>query len=108
MSAVIESNVSSVRYVIHSTDMISDVRISDMLSIQTRNSVYEFFMIDPVRAYGLVRGGAIGNSAIAAFICTPNMILVPGSKVRLLIETVKGVRYVTTSTVRTIKCLRSE
>ena len=84
-----------------------DVRISDVLSIQTRNSVYEFFMIDPVRAYGLVRGGAIGSSAIAAFICTP-ITLIPGSKVRLLIDSAKGVRYVTTSTVRTIKCLRSE
>ena len=107
MFAVGKRRGSPMRCEIHLTAVLRDVRVSDMLSIHTRNSVYEFFMIDPVRAYGLVRGGAIGTSALEAFICMP-LTLGPGLRVRLLIESASGVRYVTTSTVRTIKCLRSD
>ena len=91
---------------VRSADIKCDVRVSDVLSIQTRNSVYEFFVIDPVRAYGLVTGGVVGECVIEAF-CTP-ATLGPGSKLRLLIETAKGVRFITTSTIKTIKHLRSE
>ena len=83
----------------------SGLRIADVLTIHTRNSVYEFFVIDPVRAYGMVKGGAIGKCAKSAFLCQPIM-LSPGSKVRLLIETAKGIRYITTSTIKTINRLR--
>jgi hypothetical protein len=88
-----------------SIEMTSDVCISDVLTIYTRNSVYEFFVIDPVRAYGLVKGGALGTCAKAAFICQPT-VLTAGSKARLLIETATGQRYITTSTIKTINRLR--
>ena len=89
------------------TEITCDMRISDMLSIHTRNSVYEFFIIDPVRAYGLVKGGVVGQCATEAFFCTPAAVN-PGSKLRLLIETGEGLRFITTSTIKTIRHLRSE
>ena len=79
----------------------SDLRISDVLTIHTRHSVYEFFVIDPVRGYGLVKGGSIGRHAMEAFFCEP-VVLSPGVKMRLLLQTSKGPRYITTSTVTTI------
>ena len=92
---------------VQSTAITSDIRVSDVLSIHTRNSVYEFFVIDPVRAYGLVKGGAVGPCATEAFFCRP-ATLDPGSKLRLLIETRQGLRFITTSTIETVKHLRSE
>jgi len=88
-------------------EITSDIRVSDVLSIHTRNSVYEFFVIDPVRAYGLVKGGAVGQCATEAYFCQP-VTLDRGSKLRLLIETKKGLRFITTSPIETIKHLRSE
>ena len=92
---------------VQSAEITSDIRVSDVLSIHTRNSVYEFFVIDPVRAYGLVKGGAVGQCATEAFFCQP-VSLDPGSKLRLLIETKNGLRFITTSKIETIKHLRSE
>ena len=92
---------------VQSAEITSNIRVSDVLSIHTRNSVYEFFVIDPVRAYGLVKGGVVGKCATEAFFCTP-VTLDPGSKLRLLVETRKGLRFITTSTITVIKHLRSE
>jgi hypothetical protein len=91
---------------IHGATITYDMRVSDMLSIHTRNSVYEVFVIDPVRAYGLVRGGVVGQCATEAFFCR-RATLDPGSKLRLLIETAEGLRFITTSKIETIKHLRS-
>ena len=90
-----------------SAEIASGIRVSDVLSIHTRNSVYEIFVIDPVRAYGLVKGGAVGQCATEAFFCQPATPH-PGSKLRLLIETKKGLRFITTSKIETVKHLRSE
>jgi hypothetical protein len=92
---------------VQTAEITSDIRVSDVLSIHTRNSVYDFFVIDPVRAYGLVMGGVVGQCATGAFFCSP-ATLDPGSKLRLLVETSKGLRYITTSTITLIKHLRSE
>ena len=91
---------------VRSTEVNCDIRVSDVLSIYTRNSVYEFFVIDPVRSYGLVKGGVVGECALEAF-CRP-ATLDRVSKLRFVIETAKGIRFVTTSTIETIKHLRSE
>ena len=88
-------------------EVTSDIQVSDVLSIHTRNSVYEFFVIDPVRAYGLVKGGAVGRCATEAYFCQP-VSLNPGAKLRLLIETKIGLRFITTSKIEMIKHLRSE
>jgi len=92
---------------VQSAEITSDIRVSDVLSIHTRNSVYEFFVIDPVRAYGLVKGGVVGQCATEAFFCTP-ATLDPGSKLVLLVATANGLRFITTSRIETIKHLRSE
>ena len=92
---------------VKSAEVTCDIRVSDVLSIYTRNSVYEFFVIDPVRAYGLVKGGVVGLCATEAFFSQP-VTLDPGSKLRLLIETRQGLRCITTSRIETIKHLRSE
>ena len=88
-------------------EITCDIRVSDVLSIHTRNSVYEFFVIDPVRAYGLVKGGVVGQRATEASFCSP-ATLDPGSKLRLLIETRNGLRFIITSKIETVKHLRSE
>ena len=92
---------------VKSAEITGDIRVSDVLSIYTRNSVYEFFVIDPVRAYGLVKGGVVGQRATEAFFCQP-VTLDPGSNLRLLIETRNGLRFITTSKIETVKHLRSE
>ena len=92
---------------VESTEITSDIRVSDVLSIHTRNSVYEVFVIDPVQAYGLVKGGAVGPCAVEAFFCGL-VTLDCGSKLRLLIETRQGLRFIITSTIKTVKHLRSE
>jgi hypothetical protein len=92
---------------VQAAEVTCGLRVSDVLTIRTRNSMYEFFVIDPVRAYGLLKGGVVGQCATEAFFCTPTT-LDPGSKARLLIETRTGLRYITTSTIRSVKHLRSE
>lgn len=49
----------------------------------------------------------VGRCATEAFFCQP-VELDPGSKLRLLIETKNGLRFITTSKIETIKHLRSE
>jgi len=84
-----------------------EIRISDRLFIHTRNSVYEFFVIDPLRAYGIVRGGIIGKHAVRAFLCWPSSLKL-GSKVSLFVESKGGLRFITTSTITILRHLRSE
>ena len=84
-----------------------EIRISDRLFIHTRNSVYEFFVIDPLRAYGIVRGGIIGKHAVYAFLCWPDSLKL-GSKASLFVESKGGLRFITTSTITTLRHLRSE
>ena len=82
-----------------------DLQISDVLCIHTRHSVYEFFVIDPVRVYGMVKGGVVGKSAQAAFSCAS---LATGAKAQLLIELPAGLRFITTSPIVSLRHFRSE
>ena len=87
------------------TESTCKMRISDRLFIHTRNSVYEFFVIDPLRAYGLVRGGIIGKRGVRAFIYRPDSLKL-GSKASLFVESKGGLRFITTSTITSVKHLR--
>ena len=89
------------------TESTGEIRISDRLLIHTRNSVYEFFVIAPLRAYGIVRGGIVGNRAVRAFLNRPYSLKL-GSKASLFVESKGGLRFITTSTITTLKHLRSE
>ena len=83
-----------------------DVRVSDILWIHTRHSLYEFFVIDPVKAYGVVKGGVLGTAAKEGFLCLP-LSLAVGSRAELLIESAKGSRYVTTSPITSVRHFRT-
>jgi hypothetical protein len=89
------------------TESTCEIRISDRLFIHTRRSVYEFFVIDPSRAYGIVRGGIIGERAVRAFLYRPSLLKL-GSKASLFVESIAGLRFITTSTITSLKHLRSE
>jgi len=81
--------------------------LADILWIHTRHSLYEFFVIDPVKMYGVVKGGVLGASAIEAFVCHPTSLM-PGRKAQLMIESPKGNRDITTSPISYVKHFRSE
>ena len=83
-----------------------DVRVSDILWIHTRHSLYEFFVIDPVKVYGMVKGGVLGSGAKEGFLCLP-LSLAVGSRAELLIESRKGARYLTTSPITSVRHFRS-
>jgi hypothetical protein len=82
-------------------------RISDMVSIHTKNSVYFFMVIDPVRAYGLAAGGVIGSRPSETFVCPPTS-LKPGCKAKLLVQTASGSRFITTSTITRVELLKND
>src|SRR5215204_4354145 len=90
-----------------STESTCEIRISDRLFIHTRNSVYEFFVIDPLRAYGIITGGVIGTNAVRAFLCRPGSLKL-GSKASLYVESKDGLRFITTSRITMLRHLRSE
>ena len=93
-------------YEVQAGEVGCDVRVSDILWIHTRHSVYEFFVIDPVKAYGVVKGGVLGTAAKEGFLCLP-LSLAIGSRAELLIESSKGAaRYLTTSPITSVRHFR--
>ena len=93
-------------YEVQAGEVCCDVRVSDILWIHTRHSLYEFFVIDPVKVYGIVKGGVLGSGAKEGFLCLP-LSLAVGSRVELLIESAKGARYLTTSPITSVRHFRS-
>jgi hypothetical protein len=85
----------------------SNIRVSDILWIRTRHSLYEFFVIDPVKVYGVVKGGVLGAATKEAFLCLP-LSLAVGLRAELLIESAKGARYLTTSPITSVRHFRNE
>ena len=94
-------------YEVQDGEVDCDVRVSDIFWIHTRHSLYEFFVIDPVKVYGMVKGGVLGASAKEGFLCLP-LSLAIGSRAELLIESAKGARFVTTSPITNVRHFRSE
>jgi hypothetical protein len=94
-------------YEVQAKEVCCDVRVSDIIWIHTRRSVYEFFVIDPVKAYGVVKGGVLGTVAKEGFLCLP-LALAVGRRAELLIESSKGARYLTTSPITSVRHFRSE
>ena len=82
------------------------IHVSDILWIHTRHSLYEFFVIDPVKVYGVVTGGVLGTAAKEGFLCLP-LSLAVGSRAELLIESPHGARYLTTSPITSIRHFRT-
>lgn len=105
ISEFLRSNAVNRDVTITPSEVTSEIRITDCLTIRTRNSIYQFFIIDPVRAFGMVRGGVIGPRAAKAFFCSPGPMKA-GEKARWCIESQHGVRFITTSTITSIKVSR--
>ncbi len=93
-------------YEVQTEEVGCDVRVSDILWIHTRHSLYEFFVIDPVKVYGMVKGGVLGSAAKEGFLCLP-LSLAVGARAELLIESSKGGRYVTTSPITSVRHFQS-
>jgi hypothetical protein len=87
--------------------LADDIRISDILKIHTRRSIYEFFVVDPVKLKGWVTGGVVGAVAKLGFVCQPKTVT-SGAKAQLMIESPKGLRYITTSRITSLKHYRSK
>lgn len=65
-------------------------------------------MIDPVRVYGVVKGGVLGAATKEGFLYLP-LSLAAGSRAELLIESAKGgARYLTTSPITSVRHFRDE
>jgi len=92
---------------IETTAIGGDIRVSDILWIHTRHSLYEFFVIDPERVYGVVKGGVVGAKATGAFFCYPAS-LTTGAKAQLLVESQSELRFITTSPITCVKHFRSK
>lgn len=67
-----------------SEQTLHDIRISDTIMIRTCNSLYEFMVIDPVKSYGILVGGAVGSIAVEAMVYELTELKV-GSCARLLV-----------------------
>ena len=94
-------------YEVQTKEVGCDVHVSDILLIHTRHSLYEFFVIDPVKVYGMVKGGVLGTCASEGFLCLP-LSLAVGSRAELLVESAKGARFVTTSPITGVRHFRSD
>ena len=94
-------------YEVQAGEFCCDVRVSDILWIHTRHSVYEFLVIDPEKAYGVVKGGVLGKVAKEGFLCLPFSLAI-GARAELLIESSKGARYLTTSPITSVQHFRSD
>jgi hypothetical protein len=93
-------------YEVQAGEVGRDVRVSDILWIHTRHSLYEFFVIDPVKIYGIVKGGVLGSGAKEGFLCLP-LSLAAGSRAELPIESAKGARHLMTSPITSVRHFRS-
>jgi hypothetical protein len=86
------------------------LRASGKISIQTANSVYEFSIVDPASCAGLLKGGALGKSAIVAvFLCSvfdeklnESLTIAAGAKAIFLCYSMKGTRRLITSRVHRV------
>lgn len=84
---------------------LNDIRITDTIAIHTRNSVYHFMVIDPVKFYGLLVGGVVGPILVDAMILDLSK-LKAGSRARILLGTHR--RRIRTSLVRSVVHLRRD
>jgi len=88
-----------------SEQTFDDIRISDTITIHTCNSVYQFMVIDPVKSYGMLVGGAVGPNVVDAMVYGLAELKV-GSCARLLVGP-RGTRL-RTSLIRSVVHIRRD
>lgn len=96
---------------------LNSLRPSEVISIQTANSVYQFSVTDPAQCLGVLRGGTLGDRAIiATLLCSlPGkgvtcdwLTLQPGVRAIFFCATSEGVRRLITTRIRKIDCTEAE
>lgn len=86
---------------------LADIRTTDVILIQTLNSVYQLLVIDPVKSYAVLNGGAFRECAVDAFLCQSFKLKV-GSRARLLICLGNELKSLITSTITNLTHIRGE
>ena len=96
---------------------LNSLRISEVISIHTANSVYQFSVTDPARCAGLLRGGSLGDKPlVATLICSLTgrqksadwLTLQPGAKAVFFCASAKGIRRLVTTRIQKIDCAECE
>lgn len=92
---------------------LNSLRVSEVISIHTANSVYQFSVTDPARCAGLLRGGSLGEKPlVATLICSLTsrqksadwLTLQPGAKAVFFCASTQGVRRLVTTRIQKIDC----
>jgi len=96
---------------------LNDLRVSEVISIHTANSVYQFSVTDPARCSGLLRGGPLGDKPlVATLICSLTgrqksadwLTLQPGAKAVFFCASTQGIRRLITTRIQKIDCMERE
>lgn len=96
---------------------LHSLRTSEVISIHTANSVYEFSVTDPAQCAGLLRGGSLGDKPLlATLICALTgkqknadwLTLQPGAKAVFFCASAKGIRRLITTRIQKIDCTESD
>lgn len=95
---------------------LNSLRASEVISIHTANSVYQFSVTDPARCAGVLRGGSLGDKPLlATLICSLTgkqksadwLTLQPGAKAVFFCASAKGIRRLVTTRIQKIDCTES-
>ena len=96
---------------------LNSLRVSEVISIHTANSVYQFSVTDPARCAGLLRGGSLGDKPlVATLICSLTgrqksadwLTLQPGAKAVFFCASTKGIRRLVTTRIQKIDCAKCD
>lgn len=96
---------------------LNSLRASEVISIHTANSVYQFSVTDPAQCAGLLRGGSLGDKPLlATLICSLTarhrsadwLTLQPGAKAVFFCASAKGIRRLVTTRIQKIDCTERE
>lgn len=96
---------------------LNSLRASEVISIHTANSVYEFSVTDPRHCAGVLKGGSLGDKPLlATLICSLAgkqksadwLTLQPGAKAVFFCASAKGIRRLITTRIQRIDCMACE
>ena len=95
---------------------LTSLQASEVISIHTANSVYQFFVTDPAHCAGVLRGGSLGDKQLpATLLCSLSseqksadwLTLQPGAKAVFFCASAKGIRRLVTTRIQKIDCAES-
>ncbi|HXU39584.1 MAG TPA: hypothetical protein VN937_24735 [Blastocatellia bacterium] len=92
---------------------LNSLRASEVISIYTANSVYQFSVTDPAQCAGWLSGGSLGDDPLlATLICSLTtrhrsadwLTLQPGAKAVFFCASTQGIRRLVTTRIQKIDC----